>query len=1028
MRILFSLLSFLLFTALLQHVVAQDRSISGRVTDVANGQGLPGVTVLVKGTTVGASTNSDGSYTISGVPATASALTFSFIGYRTVERPIGNATTVDVGLSVDTRQLDEVVVTGLATTVKRSNLANAVTTISAKELVGSTRPVTVDAALNGKIVGANIAQTSGAPGGGVAIQLRGISSLTGGTQPLYIIDGVYAVNAEVGNGAGAAAFSAAASTTTGRSTQDNPVNRLSDLNPNDIESIEVLKGSSAAAIYGQRANAGVIIIKTKRGQAGQTRVSLSQDIGFAKAWRLLGKEDWTPEKIDRYYPLPAPLGPDATPAQVTAYNKALEAANASRTSEKEALKQAQDNGQIHDYEKEVFGNTGFIRNTSVSVSGGSDKTKFYVSGTTTDEKGIVKRTGFERHSIRANVDHKIGKRIDIGLSSGYFNSTNRRGFTGNDNRGVSLGYTLAYVPSYAQLFPNEQGIFPSNPYGGDNPLAIVERSINEETTNRAVQAASTTVRIIENERSSLRLALQGGIDYSNSNAFLALPADLQSQRNLPVPADRGAVRVAKNQFFNSNLQGFLVYDWRVGERLNLTSQVGMVRLRLERNLSFSQGRGLAPGEPLTPNRSSNVSQEVEFLTEQDLGLVAQQEANFNDQIIATAGIRFDKSSRNGDPNKYYAFPKASLAVNVAKFGFWALEPMNLLKLRAAYGETGAPAFFGATYSPLVNITTGSQAGFLPSTVVGNPAIGPERATELEFGVDAGFLDNRIGLEATYYNKTAKDLINTFVLAPSTGVTSVRAFPVGDLRNRGIELALNATPVRSENFTWTSSTQYWFNRSEVTRIVVPSFNTGLGFGNSFGRNVFALGQSPSRWYGSPVNAVDNASNPSFLTRYEDAQPRFQMSFQNSFTFLRNFEASFLLHWRKDSYTSNLSRLLQDEGGTTEDWSRDDDGNGVVNGLQRQSQPAREFIQNSGYLRLREASLYYSVPASIRTSLFKDYIRSIRVGVSGNNLLTWTDYVGYDPEVSNFGSTSNFAQVDVSSYPNTRRMFFHLNLEF
>ncbi|UOG73895.1 SusC/RagA family TonB-linked outer membrane protein [Hymenobacter tibetensis] len=1025
MRKLF-LSALLASPVLMQQAVAQDRSISGRVTDSAGGQGLPGVTVLVKGTTVGASTNSDGSYILN-VPASATTLTFSFIGYGTVERAIGDGSAINVGLTASARDLDEVVVTGLATSIKRSNLANAVTTISARELVGSTRPVTVDAALNGKIVGANIAQTSGAPGGGVAIQLRGISSLTGGTQPLFIIDGVYAVNAEVGNGAGAAAFTSAASTTTGRSSQDNAINRLSDLNPNDIESIEVLKGSSAAAIYGQRANAGVIIIKTKRGQAGQTRVSLSQDIGFAKAWRLLGQEDWTPQKIDQYFSLPT-LPANPTPAQTAAYNTAVAAVNANRNREKGLLEQAQANGQIHDYEKEVFGNTAFLRNTSVSVSGGTEKTKFYVSGTTTSEDGIVERTGFKRHSVRANVDQKIGNRVDVGVSSGYFNSTNRRGFTGNDNRGVSLGYTLASIPTYAQLFPNAQGIFPVNPYGGDNPLAIVERSINEETTNRAVQAATATVRIIENERSSLRLAVQGGVDFSSSNAFLALPADLQSQRNISVAADRGAVRVAKNQFFNTNLQGFLVYDWRLGESINLTSQVGMVRLRLDRNLSFSQGRGLAPGEPLSPNRSSNVSQEVDLQSERDLGLVAQQEANFRDQVIATAGVRFDKSSRNGDPNKYYAFPKASLAVNVAKFDFWSIEQVNLLKLRAAYGETGAPAFFGAAFSPLVNITTGGRPGFLPSTLVGLPTIGPERASEFEAGVDISLFNNRIGLEATVYNKVAKDLINTFVLAPSTGVTSIRAYPVGDLRNRGLELGLSVAPIRSENFTWNSTTQYWFNRSEVTRIVVPTFNTGQGFGNAFGRNVFALGESPSRWYGSPVNAETNANNPSFLTRYEDAQPRFQMSFLNNFTVFKNFEASFLLHWRKDSYTSNLSRLLQDEGGTTEDWSQDDDGNGVPNGIQRQGEPAREFIQNSGYVRLREASLYYSLPASIRTSLFKDYVRNIRIGISGNNLLTWTDYVGYDPEVSNFGSTSNFAQVDVSSYPNTRRIFFHLNLDF
>jgi len=1006
------LLSALLVSpVLMQQAVAQNRSISGRVTDSATGQGLPGVTVLVKGTTVGASTNADGSYSLS-VPATATTLSFSFIGYGTIDKPIGDASTIDVNLKAATRDLDEVVVTGLATTVKRANLANAVTTISAKELVGSTRPVTVDAALNGKIVGANIAQTSGAPGGGVAVQLRGVSTLNGTAQPLYIIDGVYAINSDFGNGAGSSSFTNASALTT-RTTQDNGINRLSDINPNDIESIEVLKGPSAAAIYGTRANAGVIIIKTKRGQAGQTRVSFTQDLGFAKAWRLLGKSDWTDEKIDYFY------APGSNRNNV----------------EKAALAAAQANGQIYDYEKEVFGNTAFLRNTGVSVAGGNERTKFFVSGSTSKEEGIVKNTDFQRHSIRANVDHKIGNRIDLGLSSNYINSSNRRGFTGNTNNGVSLSYTLAYTPSYAQLFPDNLGRYPDNPYGGDNPLAIVERSINEERTNRFVQSANFTLRILENDRSSLRFAAQGGVDFSNSNALLALPSDLQSQRASALP---GAARIANNLFFNSNIQGFLIYDWRLGEDINLTSQVGLVRLTQRTDLAYNQGQNLSPGLPLTPNRGTVITQDTDLRREQDVGFVGQQEVNFRDQIIATGGIRFDKSSRNGLQDKYYAFPKASLAINLAKFEFWTLEQANLVKLRAAYGQTGGPAFYNALYSPLIAVSTGGRPGLIPSTLIGNPNIKPERATEFETGIDIGLFNGRIGVEASYYNKQVLDLVDIFALAPATGLTSVRAENVGDIRNRGIELALNVVPVRSESFSWNSTTQFWLNRTEVTRLSnnpnVPAFNTGLGFGATFGRNIFTIGESPSRWYGTPSNP--ESDNFSGLTRYEEAQPDFQMSFLNNFTIAKNVEVSFLLHWKKDGYVSNLSQLLQDEGGTTVDWSDpsnrlDSDGEIIPTiGLARQTDysTARQYIQNAGYVRLREASIYYSLPASVRTSLFKDFVKNFRIGVSGNNLLTWTDYVGYDPEVSNFGATGNFAQVDVANYPNSRRFWFHLNLDF
>jgi TonB-linked SusC/RagA family outer membrane protein len=1000
----FSLLMVFLLSCLWHQAAAQDRTISGHVTDRATNQGLPGVTVLARGTTIGTSTNSEGVYSIT-IPATVTRLSFSFIGYVNQERAI-EGSVVDVALATDVKQLDEVVVSGLASTIKRSNLANSVATVSAAELTGISRPATVDAALNGKVAGAVISSTSGAPGGGVSIQLRGISTISGSSQPLYIIDGVYAISNEVGNGAGAAAFTGASSATS-TTTQDNGTNRISDLNPNDIESIEILKGPSAAAIYGTRANAGVIVIKTKRGAAGQTRISATQDFGFSQARHLLGTEGWTPEKIDQFY----------TGARATA--------------EKAALAAAQASGKIYDYEKEIFGNNAFTRNTSVSVSGGTDRTRFFVSGSTTLDKGIVNNTGFQRNSIRANVDQKIGKLIDLSLNSGYNNSTNRRGFFGNDNNGVAIAYNLFQIPNYAELHPNPQGIFPSAaPYAGDNPLAIIERAVNTERTDRVTEAATATLHILEKENSSLRLATQGGIDFSSSTANLALPADLQSQQSVNFP---GVSRIAKTQFFNYNLQSFLIYDWKVGQNLSLTSQIGAVRLNLSSNQSYQQGQNLAPG-PLLPNRGTIITQLVTLTDQTDVGYVAQQELNFRDQIIATGGVRFDKSSRNGDPQKLFAFPKASLAINIAKFDFWSVDAINQVKLRAAYGETGGPPPFGATFSALTGISTGGRVGLIPATTVGNPAIEPERATELEVGLDLGFLNNRITLETSVYNKKVINLINSFVLSPSTGVLSIPSYPVGDLRNRGLEIGLTVVPVRSANFSWNSNNQFWLNRTEVTRITVPAFVQGSGFGSGFGVNYFALGESPSRWYGTPINAADNPNTPSNLTRYGEAQPTFQLTSLNTFTIAKNFDVSFLLHWKKNSYTSNLTLTQTDGFGTSRDYSQnsgqvDAAGNPLTFGAYRASlQGASQYIENSGFVRLREASIYYTLPASIRTSAFKGYVQNVRIGVSGNNLITWTNYRGYDPEVSNFGQTATGAQVDVLSYPARRQYLMRISVDF
>jgi TonB-linked SusC/RagA family outer membrane protein len=1008
-----TLLAGLLLTAvaaLVQPAAAQTRSVSGRVTDAASGEGLPGVTVLAKGTSTGATTSADGAYSLS-VPAGATTLQFSYVGYRTLDRPIDASGVVNVTLSADTRQLEEVVVSGLASTVKRSNLANSVATISAKELTGITRPVTVDAAINGKLAGANITQNSGAPGGGLSVQLRGISTISGSSQPLYIIDGVYVNNEQIGNGAGSPSFTGASATAT-RTTQDQTVNRLADLNPNDIESIEVLKGPSAAAIYGTRGNAGVIIIRTKRGKAGQTRVSLTQDVGVARAWRLLGKEDWTEEKIRRVF--------------------------TGQTAEDEvALWRSQTAaGRIYDYEEEVFGNTGVLTNTTLSVSGGSENTKFYVSGSTNNESGIVDRTGFQRNSVRANVDQRVGKLIDLSLNTNYINSQNQRGFTGNDNNGISYTYNLAATPSYHELHRLPNGQFPDARRTPDNPLAVVQRAVNDETTNRFILGMNATFHLLEQEGASLRLNVLGGTDFSNTRNFLHLPSDLQSQRALANP---GASRLTNTNAFFTNLQGALIYDWQLLDGgLLLTSQVGTVRLTRKFNQAYSQGIGLLPGQEST-NAGTIITQNSFESQQNDVGLFAQQEVNWRDRIIVTGGIRFDKTNTAGDPDKLFPFPKASVAVNVANFGFWTLGAVNMVKPRFAYGQTAGVPPYSAIYSPLQTIGAGAQLGLVQQITIGNPDVEPERATELEAGLDLGFLDNRITFEATVYKKKVLDILRPYTLAPSTGVQQVAgvgdlsqvvgAFPVGDLENRGLELSLGLTPVRSDNLTWTATTQFWLNRSEVTRSVIPINTVGLGFGNSFGRNLWAEGESPSRWFGTPADPTGVLG----LTRYEDAQPRFQASLLNTMTVLKGFDVSFLLHWRHKGYISNLSRELKDEGGTTEDWSQpsgelDAQGNPIPRGEYRQGLTAREFIQDGSYVRLREASIYYTIPTALRTKLFSSYVANIRVGVSGYNLITWTDYVGYDPEVSNFGNVANAALVDVSTFPNTRRMFFHLALEF
>ncbi len=376
-------------------------TVSGNIQD-AGGEPLIGVNILVRGTSSGTVTDFDGNFSLS-IPNETATLILTYTGFRTQEIQVDrNSTNLAIVLDEDVTGLDEVVVTGLASNIKRSNLANAVSTVSAEELTGVTSQQTVDGALYGKLTGVNIIQTTGAPGGGYAVRLRGVSSLSGNNQPLYIIDGVYIDNTEAPNGS---RFASGANS----GSEEGSSNRIADINPDDIESIEVLKGASAAAIYGTRANAGVVIITTKKGKAGESTISLSQDIGFNTIIRKVGSRQYTAAEVEEEF------GAD----------------------ERVIFEEAQRTGQIFDYEEELYGNRGLISDTRLRLSGGNEKTLFFVSGSYRDEEGIIKGTGYERLTARLNIQHKFNDKITITANSNYINSTANRGFSGNENDGRS---------------------------------------------------------------------------------------------------------------------------------------------------------------------------------------------------------------------------------------------------------------------------------------------------------------------------------------------------------------------------------------------------------------------------------------------------------------------------------------------------------------------------------------------------------------------------------------------------------------
>ncbi len=1010
---------FLCLTAL--PLLAQNRVLTGRVSDQA-GTPLPGINIVVQGTTRGTTTDANGGYSVS--VSGAAKLTASGIGFtsKTVTVAAGQ-TKLDISLVEESSTLEEVVVTGLATSVKRSNAANAVTSLNASTLAGSTRNQTLDGALNAKVPGVQITANSGAPGGGFSVKLRGVSSITQASEPLYIIDGVYVDNSQFSTGAGTGSFNRATSQTAG--TQDQASNRIADINPEDIENVEVLKGPSAAAIYGSRANAGVILITTKKGKAGRTVVNFGQDIGFTEVNKFAGlaSSPWNLDKINNGVFLVSNAD------MLALYNAA-----------------GGDKAPRYDYEREIYGQKGLLRNTKLSISGGTDKLRFYVNGSVLSEDGVQKATGFKRNSLRVNIDSKLSDRIDVSFGSNYINSSSSRSFSGNDNNGVSIGYNLAYLPPWLEQHQNADGSYPDNPITGQNLFQVVDKMRFTESTNRFIQSGSINFGLIRKTNHQLKLSGQGGVDYLVSQGQAYAPREMQYFVGAGL-GYFGAIRNTTNQAMNTNIQAFLVDNLTVN-KFNFTTSLGGIRLSNSGVQSYIEGRGLKPGDVNNPNTADTRITDTYLIQApggravSDVGFVAQEEVNWHDRIIGTAGIRFDKSSLNGDPQKYYSFPKASLAVNIGNFDLWANKnAVSALKVRAAYGQTGRSAGFGNTFSSLSNLTIDGKSGVAVPTGLGNAAAEPEIASEIETGVDVGFLNNRITLEATYYDKQIKNLLYSYQLAPSVGASVINAYPIGDMKNQGVELSLTAQVIKKAGFNWTSTVNYWFNRTVVTRLTVPNFAVpSSGFGG-FGTNQILTPQngtyfSPTAWYGTPyVNGLPTA--------YGNFQPKFNLSTYNTLQY-GGFTFSFLMHWSYKNYNSTLNQELMDEGGTSPDWLSKDNlyqkeraaagladastFNGVARIYGSTGVTTNQYIQDASYIKLREVSLYYSVPKTSLSKLFGNVLQGAKLGVSGNNVFVITNYVGYDPEASNFGNRPIGAGVDLLSFPQSRRLFFHLNLTF
>ncbi len=961
------------------------RTISGRVTSALTGDPVLGASVSVVGTSIIAVTSDRGEFSLS-APDGAVTLLIRGIGYkrRTVNVP-ADQNTVDVRLEPDVFNLEAVVVTGQATGVEKRYAPNAVATLAAGDL--SRVPVpSVETSIQGKVPGAVIQQNSGAPGGGIQVKLRGVSTLNGLSAPLYVVDGIIMSDVAITNNQQVVTLSNSGSNPS--PLQQNQVNRIADLNPYDIENVEVLKGASAAAIYGSKAANGVVVITTKQGQLGEPRFNVTQRLGFSELAHELGSRVFKNSlQADSVY---ATLGSTLCTLPGGAC-------------------------PVYDHEQELADRKDLSYESAVDVGGGSENTHYYFSGLAKKDAGVIQNTGYWKQSVRANLDQRLSSRLGVRLNTTFVHTLARRGLTNNDNAFVSYYMALGFSPSFVNLQP-VNGTYPNNPAIGSNVLQTAAlMNPNDENVDRFVGSLKVTFDVLTRPEHHLQFLGVGGVDRFTQQSALLFPPELQFEQ---VSGQPGVSLLTNADNHNANSNTNLVYAYRPASgALVATTSAGLQYEDRELGITPIVSRNLIAGQQnVNAGTSVTVSQRRERA--KDYGFYGQEELlTLQERLFLSAGFRADRSSNNGDPDHYFLYPKAAASYRLPA----GVGPFSDLKVRLAWGQSGNQPLYGMKFAEL-DATQNILAlpGLVSPTTVGDPSIKPERQTEIEGGVDATLASGRANFEATLYQKSVSDLLLLRTLAGSSGFRT-QFFNGGELRDRGIEVAIGVVPFQRPDASLLLRSIFFSNSSKIVQLPVPAFgltSPSGGFGTNLGQFFIQEGQSTTQIFGN----VPDASAAGFHTaRIGDANPDFLWSFVSDLT-VRRVNLYALAEWQHGGDLINLTKLIWDFGGTSADCPT-----ACNQRLAGFGKDTRAWLESATYFKLREITLSYTLPTSFVTWTGG---RDARVSLSGRNLIvvTGSNYTGMDPEVSNFGIQPVARNIEVAQYPRSRSFWFTVSVGF
>ncbi|PRD54227.1 SusC/RagA family protein [Sphingobacterium gobiense] len=1062
----------LLFFAMVSLVKAQEFSLSGRVTD-ANNEAISGASVQVKGKTASTLTEENGTFSLAA--EVGDVLEITYVGYTPEEVTVTNQNPVTILLMTANNDLDEVVVIGYGTARKR-DLTGAVGSVRGEDI--RQIPVTTAAqALTGKVAGVNVVTQSGAPGADVNIMVRGGTSITGSTTPLYVVDGFVMDDA------------------------------LMKIDINDIEGIDILKDASATAIYGARGANGVVLITTKSAKSGRTAVDYNAYLSFEQLSRkldLLGVEDYVKYQYEfqtlagREHNFAAMFGGDVSaPDFASGAYARIQNDYGSRTG--------------IDWQEEVFGGNALLQTHNVNISGGNEKTKLMLSYNNTNQDGILAKSGFRRNSVRAKVDHQLFKGVNVDFNS-LFQDANRQG-------GGSLGGMLkmsALQPATGGIRYSDQELLNNDisedlqlidsQYDIANPIIMNDARSRERASRLANVNVGLTAKFLDN----FTFRTQGSYQWGQTRNDFWDDGRTREARNNRGPY--GSMKNAEN------------YEWQWTNTLSWMKDLDKhhINLMAGHEVRYEESHGVEheyfefPGSNFGLKDVSLAGRTERGESEaRRYGLVSgffRGIYNYDDRYLVTATIRADGVSTFREGNKWGAFPSASAAWNIHNESFMEDNGIfDQLKLRVGYGTTGNDRIESTRYATLygstvVAVDNSTVIGVRPSETLGNPDLVWEKTQTTNIALDLALLNNRVNLTADFYNNESKNLLLKANIPTSTGYNT-QFQNVATLRNRGVELSLNTLNVRNDNFQWKSAFNITFNRSKVGRLfgsagndyMITSYESRINFYTQVGGPIstfygykydgvyttddftqngdggYTLKDGVASLKGKDRSSVkpgdvkylpimgetDTNGNPVWSpedrTDLGNPEPKFFGGFNNEFIY-KGFDLSVFLNFvygnkvfnmnsqrfmgpylpNQNSLgdmanrftlidpntgleTSDLNRLAElnpDQHDARQIWSLNSGNNIAI------SDPLDYYLEDGSFLRINNITLGYTLPGRVSK---KAFIQRMRFYVTLNNVHTFTNYSGYDPEVSATDAILTRG-VDNSAYPRIKSFVTGINLTF